>query len=228
MTIQENAKNLIDEEELFVIDYLERKSNFFYKNQRLLTHLRVPHHSGKAISLVERQLDLLRKKCNQYENHLNELLDVARDNEVLNQKLIDLACKISMANSLLQLESLLYEVLTSDFNTDKLAFYMTGKNLPSVPQESTDSLISLQLIIEGMQNKDIVCMDAKSSKKINLFNKQSEAIKSAALIGLGKEKELGVMILGSYTEDVFSADKGLLILERLRNLVSAKIKSLEI
>ncbi len=99
-------------------DYLEEHPNFFQRNQDLLLNLRLPHDSGKAISLLEKQVDLLRKRARDSENRLGELIHVARDNEQLFEKTRALTLALLDATSLDELSQILEERFRDDFRTD--------------------------------------------------------------------------------------------------------------
>src|SRR5438874_11707127 len=52
-----------DEEEQSIASYLQRTPDFFERHQALLARLRLPHaRGGTTISLVERQIEVLREK----------------------------------------------------------------------------------------------------------------------------------------------------------------------
>ena len=64
-------------------DYLADNPDFFERHADLLGTIRLPHGAGGAVSLVERQVSLLRQKDLKHERKLKELLDVARANDAL-------------------------------------------------------------------------------------------------------------------------------------------------
>lgn len=99
-------------------DYLEQHPNFFQRNQELLISLKLPHESGKAISLMERQVDLLRRRTREAEGRLNDLVAVARDNEQLFEKTRALTLALLDAESLDELSQILEERFRDDFQTD--------------------------------------------------------------------------------------------------------------
>ena len=72
-----------------VAQYLQTYPDFFERNSALLARLRLPHvrNSGQTVSLVERQVDVLRERNLGLERKLNELIDVARTNEALTDKI---------------------------------------------------------------------------------------------------------------------------------------------
>src|SRR5262245_16974062 len=72
-----------------VAQYLQTYPDFFERNSALLARLRLPHarESGQTISLMERQVDVLRERNRGLEHKLKELIDVARANEALTDKI---------------------------------------------------------------------------------------------------------------------------------------------
>lgn len=45
-----------------VAEFLQQHPDFFTRNAKLLEKLHVPHETGRAVSLVERQTSVLREK----------------------------------------------------------------------------------------------------------------------------------------------------------------------
>ena len=66
-----------------VHDYLAAHPDFFERHSTLLSSLHLPHASGGAVSLVERQVSVLRQKELKLQRQLRELLNVARENDTL-------------------------------------------------------------------------------------------------------------------------------------------------
>ena len=50
----------VDMDEAQVAEYLQSHPDFFERHQNLLTTIRIPHRTGGAVSLVERQASSLR------------------------------------------------------------------------------------------------------------------------------------------------------------------------
>ena len=68
-----------------VAEYLQTYPDFFERNTALLAKLRLPHlrDVGATVSLVERQVEVLRERNQALERKLKELVDVARANDAL-------------------------------------------------------------------------------------------------------------------------------------------------
>ena len=81
MSEQQNRVQEHIADEVMVIDYLLANPDFFVTHGDLLTRLQIPHDSGGAVSLVERQIGMFREKSLRLEKQLKDLLEVARENE---------------------------------------------------------------------------------------------------------------------------------------------------
>src|ERR1700739_1521336 len=77
-----------DGEEESVASYLQRNPDFFERHHSLLARFALPHvRGGSTISLVERQIEVLREKHASLEGKLAELVQVARGNDAIAEKL---------------------------------------------------------------------------------------------------------------------------------------------
>jgi uncharacterized protein len=70
-----------------VADYLRRNPDFLVDKPALLAEMNLPHNThGQAISLVERQVSVLRDRNKDMRHRLNKLLENARTNDHLFEK----------------------------------------------------------------------------------------------------------------------------------------------
>src|SRR5215831_8910967 len=77
-----------DSEEENIAAYLQRHPEFFERHQGVLARLKLPHARGAStISLVERQIEVLREKQAALEGKLAELVRVARANDAISERL---------------------------------------------------------------------------------------------------------------------------------------------
>ena len=102
-----------------IAEYLQAHPDFFERHQTLLTTLRIPHRSGSAVSLVERQVSSLRQSNLQLERKLRDLVDVARNNDELADKVHHLATRLLAAGSRAQAVGVAEELLRSTFSADQ-------------------------------------------------------------------------------------------------------------
>ena len=86
-------------------DFLRDNPTFLYDNPDILENLYLPHSTGSAISLVERQVSLLRERNSELRSRLNILNSKAEENELLLAKTQSLILKLLDANSLSKLKN---------------------------------------------------------------------------------------------------------------------------
>ena len=96
-----NASVVIDDET--VLDYLRTRPDFFRQHPALLAELDLPHASGGAVSLIERQVAILRERSINSRHKLGELMEIARDNDQLFQHTRELVLQLITASSTTEL-----------------------------------------------------------------------------------------------------------------------------
>jgi len=78
-----------------VKDYLLQHPEFFNQHPALLRDLDIKHESAGAVSLVERQIQLLREKNSSLEKKILHLVQIAQDNESSKSSYIELHADLS-------------------------------------------------------------------------------------------------------------------------------------
>ena len=76
-----SKKNTMSEKN--VKEYLEKNLDFFLDKPDILANLEIPHSKKGSVSLVERQIDILREENRDLKNKLNELIQNASSNQNL-------------------------------------------------------------------------------------------------------------------------------------------------
>src|SRR5262245_59858361 len=83
-----------------VADFLTQHPDFFERHPNVLARLKLPHGRGAAaVSLVERQVTVLREKNTTLEQRLHDLIEVGLSNDVLAQTIHSLACRLIKAKT---------------------------------------------------------------------------------------------------------------------------------
>jgi hypothetical protein len=98
-----------------VAAYLRDHGDFFVEHEELLTSLRLPHQRGDTVSLVERQMKLLRERNIEMRHRLSQLMDVARDNDRLFDKTRRLILALMDAGSLEEVVMAVEDSLRQEF-----------------------------------------------------------------------------------------------------------------
>lgn len=84
--------NLIKEED--IDEYLRKNPEYFVPRDQLLLELKIPHPSGGAISLLEKQIALLRTQHASLKGELKSAIDIAREQESFSQKLKNITLQL--------------------------------------------------------------------------------------------------------------------------------------
>src|SRR5688572_32188238 len=109
-------------EEESVARYLQHNPDFFERHQALLGRLRLPHaRTGSTISLVERQVEVLREKHAGIEQKLAEFVRVARANDAIGEKLHKFTRRVVRARTRAEVLAQVEAGLREDFD----AFHST-------------------------------------------------------------------------------------------------------
>lgn len=212
-------------------DYLADNPDFFERHADLLTALKLPHSSGAAVSLVERQVSALRQKDLKHERKLKELLEVAHANDALSAKIHCLTLRLLGTSDLSTTLSSLEETLRADFDADQsilvlfgdpggFADIQAGRFFKAVARDD-DALKTFDTFLKGNGAR---CGQIRDAQRDFLFGKGTDEIGSAALIPLGSRSDIGFLAIGSADADRFHPGMSIDFLGRLGELVAEALK----
>jgi len=211
--------------------FLEETPDFFERNSDLLNSLKLTHNSGEAVSLIEKQISVLRQKELKYERKLNELMEVARTNDALVKKIHKLALQLINATNLSEAISLTENSLRSDFHSDQaiLIFFqydplkkieINSRFFKSIDPNNSQ----LKPFNTFLKDPKARCGQIRDSQRDFLFGKDTDEVGSAALIPLGDEKLIGFLGIGSSDSNRFHPGMSMEFLNRLGELITVTLK----
>ena len=212
-------------------DYLADNPDFFERHADLLGTLKLPHSSGAAVSLVERQVSVLRQKDIKTERKLKELLAVARANDALSDKIHHLTLRLLGAADLAVTLGDLEESLRADFDADQSLLILfgdpeayshveVGRFFRAVPRDD-DALKAFDTFLTGSGPR---CGQIRDAQRDFLFGKETDEIGSAALVPLGLQSEIGFLAIGSADAERFHPGMSIDFLARIGELVAESLK----
>ena len=213
-----------------VRDYLEANPDFFERNGTLLSSLRVPHSSGDAVSLVERQVSVLRQKEIKLERKLKELIQVARANDTLAAKIHQLSLQLMAATGLDTTVSAVEKAMRSGFGADQsiLVLFNDPAQFEDIKagrffrviERSDDALKPFDTFLKGSGPR---CGQIRDSQREFLFHKDSDEIGSVALVPLGDNAQIGFLAIGSADANRFHPGMSIDFLARVGDLVAGAL-----
>jgi len=214
-----------------VSGYLAAHPDFFERNPKLLSKLRVPHETGGTVSLVERQVSMLRQKEVRLERQLRELIQVARDNDVLAAKIHQLSIHLLAADSLNATVAAVEEAVRSGFGADQGVLVLFGNpdsfddidagRFFRALQRDDDTLRPFATFLKGSGPR---CGRVRDAQRRFLFRSDAEDIGSVALVPLGSEASIGFLAIGSVDANRFHPGMSIDFLARVGDLISGALK----
>lgn len=218
--------NLTDED---IERYLSTHPDFFERNIDLLESLSIPHDTGGAVSLIERQVNVLRNKNEQLESKLIELVQVARDNEGLSTRLHRLALGLMEAEGIDDVISTTKDLLRNEFPSTHVVVRLFAEN--GLDEPISDLYIGERgeapksLVEDLFDSNRPVCGRFEEVQMTYVFGDIGVEVKSAVLIPLTDGRNLGILALGSHEPDRFHNGMGTLFLGYLGELVSRAVNT---
>ena len=202
--------------------YLLDHPDFFLRHEEVLDDLEVPHRTGEAVSLLEHKIRMLQDKASRYQNQLQELISVARENEQLNQRLHQLTLNLIEATSVEEVLATLQDELRARFNADAVELKLFS--LEDL-EEARVSEAGMAIFRKFMRTDKPTCGPLSGEKLKVLFGDQAGDSGSAALIPIRTSDLSGVLAIGSRDRNRFHAGKGVDFLVRLGELVSLTLQA---
>ena len=213
-----------------VVDYLLAHPEFFESHAELLGKLKIPHPTGSAVSLIERQVEVLRQQHRQLERKLVDLIEVARANDTLIERIHRLALALLEGPGLPERLYALQEQLRERFGADEVSLFLVHtdpKGADAGPARwLTPDDAGLEQFRETLKSGKPHVGRLRSPQLEFLFGERAERIASAALVPLGDKGSLGLLAVGSHDMERFSPTLGTAFLTRISELVSAALHPL--
>jgi uncharacterized protein YigA (DUF484 family) len=212
-----------------VADYLQTYPDFFERHSSLLTKLRLPHvrDSGATVSLVERQVEVLRERNQSLERKLKELVDVARANDALADRIHRLSQRLIQARTLRDTINAIETSLREDFEAmhsvlvlfldEARALEPEGGRFLRAAIAADEEIRSFETLLSNGKPR---CGQIRDSQRDYLFGKDSVEIGSVALTPLGAKGSLGLLAIGASDAERFHPAMSTEFLSRIGELVT--------
>ena len=213
--------------ELQLISLLRENPDILNRHPELIAVLEVSHQSGSAVSLIERQVEVLRQQSQNQETRLRELMDVARDNERLAKTSHRLAVDLLATHDVDDVISIVLDTFKTELSADFAVVKLFSEDADLIEQSSglfvDASSEELNAFKTMLQHKNTVCGKSTSEQKTYLFDDAAEKVKSVAIIPLVAGANLGLIGLGADNVQRFNTNMGTDFLSQVGELISASL-----
>lgn len=205
--------------------YLRQHPDFLSNRPGLLAELELSHDAGVATSLIERQVSVLRDQVRYYRNQLNELMEIAQDNDRLAGRFRALSLAFMDVRDVGSAIHLLETSLREDFLADYACLLWPTNDMP---QSSRGPLVLRQGRLEDLPEFPKALREGKplcgrfgTVLMESLFGEHE--IGSAALVPVPTAGGMAVLAIGCTDEGHFHADQGTIFLEYLGALLARRL-----
>ncbi len=210
-----------------LLDLIKDCPDILVRHPALLAELEVPHETGGAVSLIERQVGVLRNRLQLTDKRLRELMDIARSNERLAESRQRLAINLLGARDLDDVISIVLDELGNELGADYAVVYLLTDDpgrLDGKPEIFVDANTeALKLFSTMLDNRKPICGRSTLEQNEFLFGSEAGQVASAAVIPLVAGARLGLLALGSKDESRFTIAMGTEFLTQIADLVSAAL-----
>jgi len=204
-----------------IADYLKNNPDFFADKDDLLADMTVPHESGRAVSLLERQVKILRERSIESRHTLNSLLENARYNDQL--------FNVTRHLILLLLEETRPQGLIS----------VTENNLATQPGIDACRLILVDTpqVATNLQNrfpslfrsKQVLAEQLDKEASRFLFPGSLTPLRSAALCPITYQNSLlAILVIGNQSQDYFNEDLDTLFLDFIAEVLGTLLHRMDV
>lgn len=214
------AKPAISESQ--VVDYLRKHADFFVTQPGLLADLTLPHESGKAISLVERQVSVLRERNMDMRHRLNKLLDNARDNDRLFEKTKKLVLALLEGKTLGDTVEALYHSFDRDFGIHYTSLILFGDaaSIPSSRARVVPLMDARDAIGSLLKSNKALCGSFNPKENQYLFPDHARHVGSAAMVPLIHGNTYGLLAIGNRDANYYRSSMGTLFLSYIGEVLN--------
>jgi len=221
-----NAPALTDND---VVRYLREHPGFFEAHSELLASITVPHqHGSRAISLHERQLEVLREKNRALEMKLAELLRIGQDNDAIGEKLQRWTRQLLLTEAPERLPPVVVDGMQHTFAVPHVALRLWGlreafRSIPSAAPVEEDAIT----LAKSMKHP--YCGPNADFQAATWLPEGGGTTRSIALLPLRKGADpnaFGMLVLGSPDPARFQMNMGTAFLERIAEMASAALSRL--
>lgn len=214
-------------------DHLVAHPDFFERHPGVLARMRLPHQRGSAaVSLVERQVLVLREKHGALEQKLAELIDNGRANDAIADRMHRLTRRLLRARDAAGVVAALDASLREDFGASRWVVVLTDPSLTGLA-----SLGHPNLRVVLRQSPELKVFETffetarprsgqiRDSQRDYLFPAEGGQVGSTVLIPLGERASLGLLAIASQDTERYLPTMSTDFLVRIGEIVSEAIGS---
>jgi uncharacterized protein YigA (DUF484 family) len=218
-------------DEAAVASYLAATPEFFDRHAQLLAKIRLPdmRSGASTVSLLERQVEVLRERNRELERKVKDFVEVARENDVLGTRVLAMARRLIAAKDHASAVAAIESALREEFGAGQSVLVLTAARAPEGLAESrflrivpaaAPELRSFDTLFNAGKPR---CGQLRDSQREFLFGGDAGEIGSVALVPLGGKAGLGLLACGSHDSQRFNPTMSTDFLAHIGELIAAAL-----
>jgi uncharacterized protein YigA (DUF484 family) len=180
-----------------VAAYLSAHPDFFRNHPLVFETLDLPHKTSGAVSLVEKQLAVLRERNTELRTRLNALLETSKTNDALFDKTRALVLRLIAADGASAIFNALHSTITSDFAIAHYSLLVIDKSAQGTSVRTLSSAELHEQLPALKSHNDVICGAFRPQQMEVLFGKAGRNAGSAAAIRFTEDDTQVILALGS-------------------------------
>ena len=202
--------------------YLREHPDFFEQHHELLAEITLPHESGSAVSLVERQVAILRERNMDMRHRLSKLLDNARDNDKLFDKTKRLVLSLLEGQDMGDIIDALHYSFDKDFNIHYTSVILFGNadKIPSSQARIVTIAEAREHVGPLLKNSRAVCGTLGAKEMQFIFGGHASEIGSVATVPLVHGSVFGLLSIGNRDPHYYRSSMGTLFLSYIAEVLN--------
>lgn len=194
--------------------YLREHPDFFIDHQDLLGDMTLPHETGAAVSLVERQVSILRERNMDMRHRLSKLLDNARENDKLFDKTKRLMLSLLEGQDFGDIIDALHYSFDKEFHIDATSLILFGNpdKIPSSQARVVSIAHAREFVGPLIKNNRAICGVIPKEEIEFLFLDRAGQVASVAAVPLVHGSAFGVLAIGNKDPHYYRSSMGTLFL----------------
>ena len=220
--MSKEVKTKADSIEKVVREFLRENPDFLDKNTDILETMVLPHNSGKAISLVERQVGVMRDRNKEMRSRLDNMLQTAQDNDLLFEKTKRLVLNLLEAKTLGSLVEAVYDSLGKDYGIEFYSLTLFGdeKKLPRTMARIASTEKANERVGTLIGANRTVCGVLREDEMVFLFGERGRQVGSVAAVPLRYDSLYGILAVGNSDPNFYKSSMGTLFLSYVAEILN--------
>ena len=214
-----------------VASYLAATPEFFDRHAQLLSKIRLPdaRGGGTTVSLLERQVEVLRERNRQLERKVKDFVDVARENDALGTRVLAMARRLIGVKDRAAAIGAIETALREDFDAAQSVLVLTPAAAPAGAADSrflrivaadAPAMRTFETLFTSGKPR---CGQLRDSQRDFLFGADAPEVGSVALVPLGARGSLGLLACGSNDLQRFNPTMSTDYLAHIGELIAAAL-----